>query len=98
MVNKALYDNGYRYALIGIPYPSKRESQIYVKQIKYGIAHTALEHFGHFDYRVEEIYPTEEAEAYAIMERFEEYEPTEEDLAYMLAENEAVRNQYRVRA
>ena len=100
MVNKNLYELGYRYAIIGVPYPRccKGEAEFYVKQIEYGLGYAALEFFGHFDYRIEEIYPTEEAEAYAIMATFAEYEPTEEDLAYMLAEDEAIRNNYRVRA
>lgn len=100
MVNANLYNRGYRYAIIGVPYPRrcKGEAEFYVKQIKYGLDRLALEFFGHFDYRIEEIFPTEEAEAYAIMATFAEYEPTEEDLAYMLAEDEAIRNNYRVRA
>lgn len=43
-------------------------------------------------------YTPEEHEAYAIMEEFEQWEPTEEDLALMLIEDEARRNNYRVKA
>lgn len=98
MVNKALYENGYRYALKGKPFTGSATREIYVTQIKYGIGQTMLETFGHFDVEVEEIFPTEEAEAFAIMKTFAEYEPTEEDLAYMLAEDEAVRKNYKVTA
>ena len=43
-------------------------------------------------------YTAEELEAYTIMEAFEQWEPTEEDLARMLIEDEAHRNNYRVKA
>jgi hypothetical protein len=43
-------------------------------------------------------YTPEERDAYAIMEEFEQWQPTEEDLALMLIEDEARRNEYRVKA
>ena len=99
MVNKKMYDLGYRYAVLAIPV-LKEEAEVifYTKQVKYGVDRAVLEAVGHLDYIIEPIYPTEEAEAYAIIKAFERWEPTEEDLAQMLIEDEARRNNYRVKA
>lgn len=99
MVNKKMYDLGCRYAVLAIPVLKEKEEVVfYTKQVKYGVNRAVLEAVGHLDYRIEPIYPTEEAEAYAIMEEFEQWEPTKEDLAQMLLEDEARRNNYRVKA
>ena len=98
MVDAFAYQCGCRFAVYELDANGNDIGRIGVTTSLWGLARWVLEEVGHTDYRTEPIYPTEEAEAYAIMATFADYEPTEEDLAYMLAEDEAVRNNYRVKA